>query len=155
MRDVAFGVKVYTTVDYSQHPDASTIDGGGVTPENFITTVLNPQIWSQTKINPYYGGEIPGAEEGQSLRGTFLYVPKVAAGSLFFYDYDKDTWVYAGSLGDSNVVDAQIRLNTYNPNDPQTKFNSQDLSTYGVALVERTSAAKMVLLPDFGVDDES
>ena len=74
---------------------------------------------------------------------------------MFFYDYDKDTWVYAGSLGDSNVVDAQIRLNTYNPNDPQTKFNSQDLSNYGVALVERTPAANMVLLPDFGVDDES
>lgn len=155
MRDVAFGVKVYTTVDYSQHPDASIIDSGVVSPEDFITTVLNPQVWSSTKTNPYYGGEIPGAEEGQSLRGTFLYVPKVAAGSLFFYDYDKDTWVYAGSLGDSNVVDAQIRLNTYDPNDPQTKFNSQDLSTYGVALVERTPAANMVLLPDFGVDDES
>ena len=152
MRDVAFGVKVYTTVDYSQHPDASLIDLGTYSPENFISTVLNPQYWdSPTNLieNIYYAGNIPGAEEGQSFRGTFLYVPAIREGSLFFYDYDADTWVYAGSLGDSSQVDAQIQLNIFDPTDEQTKFNSQQLSTYGVAFVERTEASSTDLLPSF------
>lgn len=152
MRDVAFGVKVYTTVNYSQHPDASLIDLGTYSPENFISTVLNPQYWdSPTNLieNIYYAGNIPGAEEGQSFRGTFLYVPAIREGSLFFYDYDAETWVYAGSLGDSSQVDAQIQLNIFDPTDEQTKFNSQQLSTYGVAFIERTEASSIDLLPSF------
>lgn len=149
VRELVAGVKVRTEVNYTNHPQKTSIDIGNWTPENFITTVLNPQYWGTGTAtpNPYYEGNIPGTdEEGRSLRGTFVYVPTVNNGSLFFYDYDAENWVYAGSLSDSSQTDAQIELND------GTALNAQVLANFGIALIEKTEVNSTTsLLPDFGV----
>lgn len=153
VREQIAGVKVRTEVNYDTYFDKESIDAGDWTPDEFIGAVLNPEFWTDDSEeppvvteNPYYNGNIPGQDEqGNSLRGTFVFVPTVNNGTLFFYDYDAETWVYAGSLTDSNQTDAQILLNDNTP------FNAQTLATYGVALVERTTASSSSLLPNFGV----
>lgn len=106
--------------------------------------------------NPYYGGNIghyqlnndnPPVYEliettayDNSLRGTFIYAAEIESGSLYFFDYDKQQWAYAGSFSEGTSTDTKIMLNSTNQVINGSKWlNNLTCPVYGIIFVQKNT----------------
>lgn len=130
MRLIDEGVRVATEIHWDSHPYADIISGMDI--PSFIENVLNPEYWDENNTikNPYFAGDIPGTRpDGVSLRGSFIYTPYLLTGVAFYYDYDSQSWTYAGEWGSNSQTDIKVQY----PDNHYT--NDVDESPSAVTLV--------------------